>query len=125
MRSMLRRSSISEFTQGDYPRRRCYNRGMLKGRRAAAAATGLILPILLALTAPTTKADQPTSRPTIPDSFMRFVDDGQGGGSLQSAELVFVNPQGIRVHLIAAIHIGEKSYYDQLNQDFRQKDAVL
>jgi hypothetical protein len=56
---------------------------------------------------------------------MRFVDDGQGGGSLQSAELVFVNPQGIRVHLIAAIHIGEKSYYDQLNQDFRQEDAVL
>jgi hypothetical protein len=79
----------------------------------------------LALAAQAIRADEPTSRPSIPDSFMRFVDDGQGGGSLQSAEVIFVNPQGIRVHLVAAIHIGEKDYYDGLNQDFKQDDAVL
>ena len=56
---------------------------------------------------------------------MRFLDDGQGGGSLQSAEVVFVNPQGVKVHLVAAIHIGERAYYDGLNKDFRQDDAVL
>jgi hypothetical protein len=61
----------------------------------------------------------------VPDSFLRFVDDGQGGGSLESAEVTLQNPQGVRVHLVAAIHIGEKAYYDGLNQDFRNDDAVL
>ncbi|MGA3065992.1 MAG: hypothetical protein ABSF29_04010 [Tepidisphaeraceae bacterium] len=71
------------------------------------------------------RADQPASRPTIPESFLQFVDDGHGGGSLQSAELTMQNAQGVTLHLVAAIHIGEKAYYDALNQDFRNDDAVL
>jgi hypothetical protein len=68
---------------------------------------------------------EPTSRPSAPEQFMRFVDDGQGGGELQTADVEFVNEEGVRVDLVAAVHIGEKAYYDGLNQDFKQYDAVL
>jgi hypothetical protein len=87
-------------------------------------AVGLVLPLLAAICVPV-RAGGPASRPSVPDCFMRFLDDGHGGGSLQTAELVFVNGAGVRVHLVAAIHIGEKSYYDGLNQDFQADDAVL
>jgi hypothetical protein len=68
---------------------------------------------------------EPSTQPAVPDSFMRFVDDGHGGGSLQTADVAFRNPAGVAVHLIAAVHIGEKSYYDGLNRDFKGYDAVL
>lgn len=68
---------------------------------------------------------EPTTQPVVPDSFLRFVDDGHDGGSLQTADVAFRNAGGAQVHLIAAVHIGEKSYYDRLNQDFKGYDAVL
>jgi hypothetical protein len=77
-------------------------------------------------TAPSTSpSSSPSTQPAVPASFIRFLDDGQGGGSLQTADVEFANAQGVTVHLIAAIHIGEKSYYDSLNEDFRNYDAVL
>ncbi len=91
-------------------------------RRRAVYSIASVLVLALGISA---RGDQAASRPSVPDCFMRFLDDGQGGGSLQSAEVVFVNPQGVKVHLVAAIHIGERAYYDGLNKDFRQDDAVL
>lgn len=67
----------------------------------------------------------PATQPSIPDSFIRFVDDNHGGGSLQTADVAFTNDAGVDVHLVGAVHIGEKSYYDALNQDFKHYDAVL
>lgn len=78
--------------------------------------------------APTTNSPTtaPATQPSIvPNQFIRFVDDGKGGGSLQTAEVTFVNPAGVHVHLIAAIHIAEKSYYQSLNQEFTGFDALL
>jgi hypothetical protein len=83
----------------------------------------LPLAVLLALI-PCAGAE-PTTQPIVPDSFMRFVDDGHGGGSLQTADVAFRDPGGVVVHLIGAVHIGEKSYYDGLNNDFKGYDAVL
>ncbi len=71
------------------------------------------------------RGEDATSRPSVPAAFMRFVDDGHGGGALQTADMAFRNAAGVEVHLIAAVHIGEKSYYDQLNKDFKGYDAVL
>jgi len=65
------------------------------------------------------------TRPQVPQSFIRFVEDGHGGGSLQTADVAFQNRDGATVHLIAAVHIGEKSYYDALNRQFQDFDAVL
>ncbi len=83
------------------------------------------LPLLALLAVAPCFAAEPTTQPAIPDSFMRFVDDNHGGGSLQTADVTFRNPAGVTVHLIAAVHIGEKSYYDGLNRDFKGYDAVL
>jgi hypothetical protein len=56
--------------------------------------------------------------------YLRFVDQG-AGGRLETAETVFVNDQGTVVRLIAAVHIGEGSYFKGLSDSFRQRDAVL
>jgi hypothetical protein len=56
---------------------------------------------------------------------MRFVDDGKGGGSLQTADVEFTDGKGTTVNLVGAIHIGEKDYYDALNKEFTKYDAVL
>jgi hypothetical protein len=81
--------------------------------------------VLLLWIAQTGRADAPATQPGAPEKFMRFVDDGHGGGSLQTADVAFVNKDGVEVDLVAAVHIGEKSYYDGLNKDFKNYDAVL
>ncbi|MGD0462833.1 MAG: hypothetical protein ABSB74_10130 [Tepidisphaeraceae bacterium] len=83
------------------------------------------LPLMALLAVVPCLAAEPTTQSVVPDSFMRFVDDSHGGGSLQTADTAFRNPAGVVVHLIAAVHIGEKSYYDGLNRDFKGYDAVL
>jgi hypothetical protein len=70
-------------------------------------------------------AGEPATQPSVPQSFMRFVDDGKGGGSLQTADVQFRNANGVTVNLVGAIHIGEKTYYDALNREFQGYDAVL
>jgi hypothetical protein len=84
-----------------------------------------MLPLLALLAVVPCRAAEPATQPAVPDSFMRFVDDDHGGGSLQTADVAFRNPAGVTVHLVAAVHIGEKSYYDRLNRDFKNYDAVL
>ncbi|HEY1922643.1 MAG TPA: hypothetical protein VGG44_07730 [Tepidisphaeraceae bacterium] len=83
------------------------------------------LPMLMILAAVPVRAEEPSTQPAVPDSFMRFVDDDHGGGSLQTADVTFRNANGVVVHLVGAIHIAEKSYYDGLNRDFKNYDAVL
>lgn len=61
----------------------------------------------------------------VPAKFMRFTDDGHGGGRFETAVVTFKNKDGVAVQLVGAIHIGEKSYYEQLNKDFAKDDAVL
>ena len=56
---------------------------------------------------------------------MRYVDHGDDGGRLETADVAFRNDAGVTVHLVAAVHIGEREYYDGLNQNFKLRDAVL
>ncbi len=57
--------------------------------------------------------------------FMRFVDRGATGSKLETADVAFRNADGVTVHLVAAVHIGEKDYYSALNESFKLRDAVL
>lgn len=57
--------------------------------------------------------------------FTRFIDQGAQGGRLETADITFENDTGVRVRLVAAIHIGEAAYFEALNQSFRQDDVVL
>jgi hypothetical protein len=71
-------------------------------------------------------ATQPTASPTTePAKYIRYVDRGDAGGELDTADVAFTNGHGVTVHLIAAVHIGEQSYYDNLNKSFAGYDAVL
>ena len=45
--------------------------------------------------------------------------------SYDTAIAKFVNDDGVVVHLIGVIHIGDKEYYEELNEIFKRYDAVL
>src|SRR5687768_7204059 len=59
------------------------------------------------------------------DDFVRFVPDAHGGGTLQAAIVTYRNADGVAVHLVSALHVGEKSYYDGLSKTFEGYDALL
>lgn len=61
--------------------------------------------------------------------FLRLVRAGESPRALETAIVRYVpmdcGQQGPTVDLVAAVHVGEKSYYAQLNREFAQYDAVL
>ena len=57
--------------------------------------------------------------------FLRFVEGEDGGGQLESAIATYRNADGVMVHLVAALHVGEKSYYQGLSKTFEAYDALL
>lgn len=62
--------------------------------------------------------------------YLRLLRDDEGRpAELQTAIVRFApadeSRKGMTVDLIAAVHIGEKSYYERLNERFRDYDAVL
>ncbi|MFI4874533.1 MAG: hypothetical protein ACIALR_04320 [Blastopirellula sp. JB062] len=70
------------------------------------------------------KATEEKSKPT----FLRIHKSAKGvPQALQTAIVRYVDPKNpeIIVDLIGAVHIGEQSYYDQLNEEFKNYDALL
>jgi len=57
--------------------------------------------------------------------FLRFRGDSKTGGTLQTADMEFTNDAGVHVRLVSAVHIADKSYFDDLNDSFKKCDAVL
>src|SRR5688572_351369 len=58
------------------------------------------------------------------NKFLRFVDDNDGGGRLEAAIATY-EKGGVKVHLVSAVHVGEKKYYDDLGTTFKTYDALL
>ncbi len=88
----------------------------------------IVFSVLICATAHTYGSDSPTTSPaTQPSSgeFLRYVDDGKGGAKLQTSIVSYANDAGVTVHLVAALHVGEKSYYDGLAKTFDGYDALL
>src|SRR3954447_9805234 len=56
--------------------------------------------------------------------FLRFVDDNDGGGRLEAAIATY-EKDGVKVHLVSAVHVGEKKYYDDLSKTFKGYDSLL
>lgn len=75
------------------------------------------------LVGPSARAEKPSTERG--SKFLRFVDDGRGGGRLESSIVRFRNADGVTVDLIGAVHIGEKSYFAALSDRFDQYDALL
>ena len=64
------------------------------------------------------------------DHFMRIRKDRKGRDvsldtSITRYELTSDDGKTVHVDLIGAVHIGEKEYYDQLNKEFENYDALL
>ena len=59
------------------------------------------------------------------DQFIRFVDDNDGGGKLQTAIASYKNKAGVKVHLVAAVHVADTPYYKDLTRTFEKYDALL
>ena len=57
--------------------------------------------------------------------FLKFEDDGHGGGKLKTAIATYQDANGVTVHLVGAVHIADQPYYDGLNRTFKTYDAVL
>ena len=59
-------------------------------------------------------------------NFLKFVaGKGEWEGELQTAIVTYQNESGITIDLVSAVHLGELEYYAELNNYFRQQDAVL
>src|SRR3954471_8374133 len=92
----------------------------------------VLLPLLVivpaAISSSTFAAEQekpPIKQADAAKKFMRFVDDGAAGGKLETADVTYKNADGTSICLVSAIHIGEKSYFEGLNQSFKKYDSVL
>lgn len=71
------------------------------------------------------RAQTPATQPSATRQFMRLVPDHAGGGKLETAVVTYRNDAGVRVHLVAAVHIADKGYYERLNKTFTRYDALL
>jgi hypothetical protein len=69
-------------------------------------------------------AAKPATNPA-DTQFLRFVEDKKGGGKLEAALVTYRNADGVSVHLVSALHVGEPAYYKGLNDTFEKYDAVL
>src|SRR5690606_22089726 len=58
-------------------------------------------------------------------AFLRFVEDDEGGGRLETAIVTYANKDGAQVHLVSVVHIGERAYYEGLARTFAGYDALL
>ncbi len=60
------------------------------------------------------------------DGFLRFNNTaGEFGGELQTAVTTYRNNRGVEVDLVATVHMAEFDYYQDLNDYFSTRDAVL
>ncbi len=57
--------------------------------------------------------------------YIRFVPQGSDAGRLESAIATFEKSGGFQVHLVAAIHIADRGYYEKLQSLFESYEALL
>src|SRR4051794_23765073 len=94
-------------------------------RRSVKPAMLLVL-ALLGVARADAPATKPASKPVTSDArFLRFTGDARNGGTLETSNVTYRNGAGVEVRLVAAVHIGEQSYFESLNKSLRASDAVL
>lgn len=93
----------------------------------AGIAAGLTLAGSLAAQEATVQS-QAQSAAKSPTEFLRMTRTESGGSkTLDTAVTAYRSPSadGVTVHLIGAVHIGERQYYEELNRRFDQYDVLL
>jgi hypothetical protein len=83
-----------------------------------------LLAVLLVLAATHARSEAaPATQPAT--EFMRFTENADGSARLELADVAYRNSDGAVVHLIGAVHVAEREFYDGLNESFRHYDALL
>jgi hypothetical protein len=98
-----------------------------------AILVGFVCALLVAASRakPPATAEKPAdaAAPKATESFLRVTRDKKIPRSMDTAIVTYVpaddTREGLTVDLIGAVHVGEKSYYDDLNREFEQYDALL
>ena len=80
---------------------------------------------LLAADAPAKPAAKVDALDTEPAQWMRFSEDNKGNGKLEIGIGTYQNDDGVKVHLIGAVHVADRKYYSDLNKLFEKYDALL
>lgn len=86
---------------------------------------------VLAQQAPTDEANEPSAETSDERKFLRLTrDEDDKPLAMETAIVRFEAPpghphEGLIVDLIGVVHIGEKEYYEELNQRFDEYDVVL
>src|SRR5688500_13996743 len=93
-------------------------------RRTTRILAGLLCICFLSAWAAPTLAQEKPAAAKKEGKFLRFVDDNEGGGRLEAAIATY-EKGGVKVHLVSAVHVGEKKYYDELATTFKTYDALL
>jgi hypothetical protein len=75
-------------------------------------------------------AARPKAEPVPHEDFVRLTRDAKGSLTAMQTAIVSYVPAdesgaGLKVDLVAAVHVGERSYYEQLNREFEKYDALL
>ena len=83
-----------------------------------------LLCILSLALAARVRADE-LEQKTKEQKFLRFVEDAEGGGKLETAIINYRNDAGVAVHLVGAVHVGEEQYFKGLAKTFEGYDALL
>ncbi len=79
-----------------------------------------------ATAAPTTEADREIGKKAaVKSEYIRFIPGRRGEGVLSTSIVTLERPNGVRVDLVAAIHIADRSYFSQLQKRFESYDSVL
>jgi hypothetical protein len=79
---------------------------------------------VIALLTVSAHAEQPPTTQAAPSEFVRFREDGRGGGRLETAIASYVNDAGVRVDLLSAVHVAEPAFYRAISDRFPRYDAV-
>src|SRR5215203_6641423 len=60
-----------------------------------------------------------------PGKFLRYVEEGNDAGRLETGVATYKNAAGVSVQLVGAVHIADRGYYAALNKQFEGYDALL
>lgn len=92
------------------------------------ALVGLVSRLAAEPPAKTSAVDQPAAGATEEPKFIRLKRDAQGRpAAMQTAVVTYTSKTrpGVSIDLIGAVHIADRSYYDDLNKEFEKYDVVL
>jgi hypothetical protein len=94
------------------------DRHSLRRVMAGVALLSMFLTTARAQVAPAKEAPKETG-------FLRFVEDPDGGGKLETSLARYTNDKGVTVDLVSAVHVGERTYYRALDKRFSTYDSLL